>query len=232
MSPDSSIPGQDPLQPPGDGYVTFSPKLIAMESPPKSRPAVVLQEMAGRLIVQQVDRGRRGLVVCGPSRGVGASLLSANLAIAVAQLGVSVLLVDGNLHEPGLDALIALSPPAIGLQQALREPDMAVGDVIQSNILPGLSILFAGGACPDASELLGSGRCGALIQECLRDFDYTIVDAPPANRTPDARRLASFIGYGLIVTRRNRGYVDDVATLALELAQDHAETIGTIFNAA
>jgi Mrp family chromosome partitioning ATPase len=231
MSPDSSVPGPAP-ESAGEAYVTFSPKLLAMEAPPKTRPAVALHELAGRLIVQQVDRGRRGVVVCAPGRGVGASLLAANLAIAVAQVGVSVLLIDGNLHDPGLNALIALSPAGIGLQQVLRDPAMPVSAAIQPDILPGLSVLFAGGACADASELIGSVRCGALIEECIRDFDYTIVDAPPANRTPDARRLASYIGYGLIVARRNRTYVDDVATLAAELAQDHAEAIGTIFNLA
>jgi Mrp family chromosome partitioning ATPase len=232
MSPDSSVPSQPPPESAGDAFVTFSPKLLAMESPAKTRPAVALQEIAGRLIVQQVDRGRRGVVVCAPSRGVGASLLSANLAIAVAQAGVSVLLVDGNLHDPGLDALIALSPRSIGLQQVLRDPGMQVSEAIQTDILPGLSVLFAGGACADASELIGGGRCGALIEQCVRDFEYTIVDAPPANRTPDAQRLASYVGYGLIVGRRNRTYVDDVATLAAELAQGHAEAIGTVFNAA
>jgi Mrp family chromosome partitioning ATPase len=232
MNADSSVPGQPPAELTGDAYVTFSPKLLAMESPAKSQPAVMLQQIAGQLIAQQVDRGRRGVVVCAPSRGVGASLLSANLAIAIAQIGVSVLLVDGNLHDPGLDALIALHPSPIGLQQVLRNPLMPLGEAIQPDILPRLSVLFAGGACSDASELVGSGRCGTLLQECLRDFEYTIVDSPPANRTPDARRLASYIGYGLIVARRNRTYVDDVATLAGELAQDHAEAIGTIFNAA
>jgi tyrosine-protein kinase Etk/Wzc len=71
-----------------------------------------------------------------------------------------------------------------------------------------------------------------VIQDCLRDFDYTIVDAPAANRTPDARRLSAYVGYGLIVARRNRTYVDDVTTLARELANDQCEVIGTIYNQA
>jgi Mrp family chromosome partitioning ATPase len=154
------------------------------------------------------------------------------LAIAIAQVGVSVLLVDGNLHDPELDRLIAVSTPVIGMQQVLRDPALSVSQAIQPNILPGLSVLFAGGACPDASELVGSVRCGAVIQDCLRDFDYTIVDAPAANRTPDARRLSAYVGYGLIVARRNRTYVDDVTTLARELANDQCEVIGTIYNQA
>jgi Mrp family chromosome partitioning ATPase len=105
-------------------------------------------------------------------------------------------------------------------------------DVIQHDLLPGLSIFFAGGACADASELVGGIRCGEMLDALQRNYDYMIVDAPPANRSPDARRLASYIGYGLIVARRGRTYVDDVATLAAQLAEDRAEVIGTIFNGA
>jgi protein-tyrosine kinase len=69
-----------------------------------------------------------------------------------------------------------------------------------------------------------------VIAECLRDYEYTIVDTPAANRSADARRLAGIVGYGLIVARRNLSYLDDVATLASELAEDRANVIATLFN--
>jgi Mrp family chromosome partitioning ATPase len=229
MTPDSSDPAEVGAPSDPSTYFTLSPKLVAMESPATSRAAVAIHEMAGQLIVQQVDRGRRGVAVCAPSRGAGASLVAANLAIAIAQAGVSVLLVDGNLHDATLETLIAPSVGVPGLRQVLSDPDLHEADAIQE-IVPGLSVLFAGGACADASELIGNVRCGDLLRVLLRDFEYTIVDTPPANRSPDARSLASYIGYGLIVARRNRTYVDDVTTLAAELVQDGAEVIGAIFN--
>jgi Mrp family chromosome partitioning ATPase len=231
MTPDGTSPSPA-AAPPADAYVTFSPKLLAMESPAKSPAAIAIHEMAGQLIVQQVDRGRRGVAVCASGRGAGTTLIAANLAIAISRAGVSVLLVDGNLHDAGLEQLISPSTPVDGLQQVLRSQDLSPADAILPEILPGLSILFAGGACADASELIGGVLCGDMLASTLRDYDYTIVDTPPANRSPDARRLASHVGYSLIVARRNRTYVDDLATLAGELAQDRAEVIGTIFNAA
>src|SRR5689334_14715912 len=104
MTPDSSAAGEAAASaPPTDVYFTLSPKLVAMESPPKTRPSVAFHEMAGQLIAQQVDRGRRGLALCAAGVGYGTSLVAANLAIAIAQAGVSVLLVDGNLHDAGLE---------------------------------------------------------------------------------------------------------------------------------
>ena len=42
------------------------------------------------------------------------------------------------------------------------------------------------------------------MEFCLRDFDATIVDTPPANTCADARRISTVVGYSLIVTRRNK----------------------------
>jgi tyrosine-protein kinase Etk/Wzc len=231
MTWDNSSPVDAPLQGPQDLHYTFSSALLALESPAKSRPAVVIHEMAAQLIAQQVDRGRRGVAVCASSRGAGSTLTSVNLAIAIAQAGVSVLLVDGDLHYPAVEALIAPSQPPVGLQQVLRSGGSTLEEAIHPEILPGLSVLYAGGGCPDASELIGGFACGEVMAACLRNYEYTIVDTPPANRSADARALASHVSYGLIVARRNRTYVDDLATLAGELVENRAEVIGTIFNA-
>jgi Mrp family chromosome partitioning ATPase len=208
----------------------FSPSLVALETPPRTRGAVAVQEMALQLVTHQVDQGRRAVAICGPSRGGGVSLLAANLAIGMAHLGVSVLLVDGDLHDPAIERLIAPSEPPIGLRHVLGPDETAPMMAIHHEVLPRLSILYAGGAGPDGSELVGGPRCADVITELVRDYDYTIIDTPPANRSPDARRLAGLAGYGLIVGRRNRTYADDISTLAGELAEDRALLVGTIYN--
>lgn len=213
-----------------DGYYTFSPSLLALETPAKSAPAVALHEMAAELLAQQVDQGRRGVAICGPSRGVGVTLIATNLAIAIARAGVSVLLVDANLHAPGVDALIKPNLPPIGLQQLLMSPEESVAEVIHQDVLPGLSVLYSGGPAGAPSDLIGSKACEDVIAECLRDYEYTIIDAPAANRSADARRLAGIVGYALIVARRNLTYIDDVATLGGELAEDRANVVATVFN--
>jgi len=230
MNASPKFPGDDPSASAGEGYYTFSPSLAALETPARSDPAVILHQMAAELLAQQVDQGRRGVAICGPSRGVGVTLIATNLAIAIARAGVSVLLVDANLHTPGVDALIKPSLPPIGLQQLLMSPDESVAEVIHQDVLPGLSVLYSGGPADAPSDLIGSKACEGVIGECLRDYEYTIVDTPAANRSADARRLAGIVGYGLIVARRNLSYLDDVATLAGELTEDRANVVATLLN--
>ena len=67
---------------------------------------------------------------------------------------------------------------------------------------------------------------------CLREFDATIVDTPPANTSTDARRIGAVAGYSLIVTQQDKTFVRDVATLAAQLVADRAVVIGTVMNEA
>jgi Mrp family chromosome partitioning ATPase len=68
------------------------------------------------------------------------------------------------------------------------------------------------------------------MDNCLREFDITIVDAPPANLYADARRISSVVGYGIVVARRNVSLVDDIKTLVGELTDDHSIVVGTVLN--
>jgi Mrp family chromosome partitioning ATPase len=67
---------------------------------------------------------------------------------------------------------------------------------------------------------------------CMREYDLTIVDTPPANTSSDARRISTVCGYSLIVTRQNVSLTDDVKTLMAQIRGDHGRVIGTVLNEA
>jgi Mrp family chromosome partitioning ATPase len=185
---------------------------------------------AAQLIVRQVESGRRGLAVCGVSPGVGVSFIAANLAIALSQAGVSTLLVDGNLHDPAVERLFAPADEAIGLQQLLRSDRYELADVVRDEALPDLSLLYAGGRTTDGQDLIGGARFRRVMDGCLRDFQFTIVDTPAANRWPDGLRIAGVIGYGLVVARQDVSFVDDIETLSADLERGGASVVGSILN--
>lgn len=210
--------------------VTFHPELSALLSP-LSRSAESIRAVRTNILAQHVHAGRRALAVCSPSIGAGCTFLSVNLAIAAAQTGLQVLLVDADLREPGVEKLIKPSTPVEGLVHCLTSPDGRPGEYIQPNVLPGLSVLYAGQAAVNAQELLAREKFEQVINSCLRDYDLTIIDTPPANTYADALRIASVAGYALIVARRNKSRVPDVKTLVEQLHDDNAAVIGTVMNA-
>jgi Mrp family chromosome partitioning ATPase len=207
----------------------LSPELVTLEVDHTPSTEAV-RVAAAQLIARQIESGRRGVAVCGVSPGVGVSFIAANLAIALSQAGVSTLLVDGNLHEPAVERLFAPSDEAVGLQHLLRSDRHELAEVVRNEALPDLSLLYAGGRATDAQDLIGGARFKKVMDQCLRDFQFTIVDTPAANRWPDGLRIAGVIGYGLVVALRDVSFVDDIETLSAELERGGASVVGSILN--
>lgn len=196
---------------------------------PGSIQAESFRALRSNLLSQHVSRGRRALAICSPGIEAGCSFVSANLAYVMAQAGVNTLLIDGNLREPGAHQFIASESYGPGLGECLADDSLPLANAIK-RVQPSLSVLYAGNAGVAAADRLGSSVFRALIAQCLRDFELTIVDTPPSSESADARRIAAITHYALVVARRDRTFVKDVRVLLDELAADGAEPIGTYLN--
>lgn len=180
------------------------------------------------IMAQHLHQGRRALTICAATGGVGCTFVASNLAVALSQVGVKTLLVDVNLRAPGLDSILQSNSEQTGLQQCLAADGGDFGDYISADVVPNLSVMFAGGTPRNPQELLASERFADLMNFCLRDYDITILDTPPANSCSDVHRVAAVVGYGMVVTRRDKSLVSDVRTLIAELETDGAVIVGTV----
>lgn len=181
------------------------------------------------IMARHVSAGHRALAICSTTRGSGCTFVATNLAVALSQIGINTLLIDADLRKPGVARALGRQPAKADLQAALSTP-ANFSDCIDRNVLPNLSVMFSAGGVRNAQELLANLRFERLMDFCLREFESTIVDTPPANIYSDARRISTVVGYSLIVARRNRTHLDDVKTLVEQLHGDHATVIGTVLN--
>jgi len=201
--------------------------MLSTQREPKTEQ---LRRTATEIYARHFERGRRGLAVCSASRGTGVSFMTANLAIALSQLGAPTVIVDANLTRPRLEELIQPDKPPMGLRQAARG-EVSVEDLFHEEVLPNLSVVYAGGAATDDEEVLESDRFREVIDLCLRDYRCTLVDTAAANRTAGARSVASVVGYALLVARGGQSYAEDLEVLVRELSQDGVGVIGSVLNA-
>lgn len=207
----------------------LSPDLVTLGD---TRPAEAeaIRTIRTHIIARHLKGGRRGLAVCGPNEGVGCTFTAVNLAISLAQVGVATLLVEGNLRNPHLEHFIKPETTPIGLKQCCESEDRNLGDYIHPEVLPNLSVLYAGGMSDHAQEILAGEAFKWTMDRCLRDFEFTIIDTPPADLCADARRIGTIIGYSLIVCRSHVTLVSQVAQLAAQLQEDGARVVGTVLN--
>ncbi len=196
---------------------------------PGSAQAEAIRSVRGVLMRQHLEYGRRSLAICAPSTRNGCSFLAANIAVAMAQVGVNTLLIDGNLRKPNIQDYIVPSAAVAGLGDCIGDDTVPLSRAIQA-VHPSLSVLYAGRADTFNPDWIGGNPMKTLVRQCLRDYDLTIFDSPPANRFADARRIASFARYALVVACRGRAYFKDVCTLIGELESDRTTVVGTYLN--
>lgn len=208
----------------------FSPDLVTLA---EDRPheAEAIRTVRTHIIARHLRDGRRGLAMCGAGKGSGVTFTAANLAVSLAQVGVATLLIDGDMREPSLEKFIRPQQgEPDGLRQCVAEEQVEASNYIHAEVIPNLSLLYSGGVAPNAQEILGGDGFRRLIERCLRDFEFTIINTPPANTCADGLRIASMIGYALVVAKANVSRVRDISDLAEQLQEDGARVVGTVLN--
>lgn len=213
----------------GAGRYVFSPSLVTLAAP-SGVSAESVRAVRTHIVTQHLNLGRRALAICSPNLGAGSTFLATNLAVSLAQIGLKVLLVDGDLRDPGVGRLITPPQSGPGLAGCLQGSHAAVGDFIDSDVLPNLSVLYAGAPTQSSQELLATHGFEDVMNVCLRNYDVTIIDTPPANTCADFRRICSVVGFALVVARRHKSLVPDVKALCRELVSDDTTVLGTVLN--
>ncbi|MGD9812245.1 MAG: CpsD/CapB family tyrosine-protein kinase [Sphingobium sp.] len=220
-----------------DGLVGMAPRAgfrfsrrLFLLSDPGSAQAESISDLRAHLLAQHVRNGRRSLAFCSPAEGVGSTYLAVNLAVAFAQAGISTLLIDANMHDPGVQKYIRPKEEPAGLRQCLTGSDLGHGNAIYDDVLQNLSVLYAGGVADNAQELLATRHFKSLMDNCMRDYEMTIVDSPPGLNAADGLRIATVVGYALVVARRNETLVNDIRMLMDGLLADRVRIVGTFLN--
>jgi polysaccharide biosynthesis transport protein len=173
------------------------------------------------------DRGLKSMVVTSALDGEGKSAVAANLAVAMAQPGRRVLLVDTNMTHPSLHAIWDL-PNTVGLSHVLVGHSKATEAV--QEVLPQLDVLTTGGIVPDPIALLDSNRMASLMAEFTDRYDFVIFDAPSLHHWGEAAVLGR-VGDGIVLVARPKRLTIAATTAAkAKLTRNHDKVLGLIVN--
>ena len=242
------IPGlQSPPQPLAPSRV----ELVTLQQ----RPSVLADAFRATLasILYSGENGDRPRVIVLTSANPreGKTTVASNLALAAAEIGQSVLLIDGDLRRGRLHEIYEV-PNAWGLSDLLAGKEngqAAVGSVPsgkengQSPIahrpsstffLPtgcgGLSLLPSGSPAANISGLLYSSRALDFLKRMRQEFQMVIIDSPPMLNMPDARMLGRMADAVVLVVRSSQTTRDAAAAAVERLREDGTRVLGTILN--
>lgn len=203
-------------------------KPLITQIPRQSPRAESFRTLRTNLKFANVSFKEKSFVVTSSLPGEGKSTTATNLAIALAQAGQSVCLVDADLRRPmiaeylGLDRTVGLTSALVGA--------VDVNDVIQQWGEDDLYVIASGQVPPNPSELLGSAEMRQLVDRLEATFDVVVVDAPPLLPVTDAAVLAEHVGGVVVVVGVGRLRQQALERSMEALTRVGANVLGIVLN--
>lgn len=171
---------------------------------------------------------KKTFVVSSANPGEGKSTTSANIAIAIAQSGSHVLLIDADMRKSIQHKIFELVNKK-GLSTAVSKmhtPD----ECIQKNVMENLDVMTAGPIPPNPSELLASEMMEQMLNELSEKYDAILIDTPPVNVVTDAMELAKSVSGIVLVVRYGRTTDEDVDNVFKRVELANMNLLGFILN--
>ncbi len=219
--------------------VTTTPVLgvIAHDPKAKTRPLIVHDDRLSaraeafrtfRTNLQYLDfDGReRSFVFTSAMEGEGKTTTIANLALALADGGRTVVLVDADLRRPRIAETMGVEG-AVGLSDVLIGR-VSVDDALQPWGHGGLQVLAAGRIPPNPSELLGSQAAADTIDRLVELFDVVLIDSPPLLSVSDAAILSKQTGGTIVAVAAGRTTKAQLSGALDMLEALKCETVGVV----
>lgn len=177
----------------------------------------------------EVDHNIQTLLITSSNSGEGKSTTAANLAVAMAQTGKSVILVDTDLRRPSLHKFFQQANIR-GVTSFLLEHDSTASDHFMSSGIPNLSLLATGPIPPNPAELIGSQRMADLVTQLKTMADIVVFDSSPLLPVADPTLLARLCDASLIVISSGTTRTGTLKKAVLQLSQSGTRVLGGVLN--
>jgi capsular exopolysaccharide synthesis family protein len=167
------------------------------------------------------------LTSCTPNEGK--TMVSFNLAVAFAEIGKNVILVDADLRKSLLIGRYKVGEIAYGLSHYLSG-QKELDDVLFSTDIENMDIIFAGSNCPNPAELLDHARFANLIEGLRGIYDYVIIDTPPLGSVIDSAIVAKISDGAIVVIEANSISYRFAQSVKEQLEKSNCRILGAVLN--
>lgn len=230
---------------------TTQPEKLVTLTKPYSEIAEDYRLLRTKIEFAIMDKGIRTLMVTSSDEREGKSIILANLAIALAQTGKRVILVDTNLRRPTLHEFFGLANMSGGITTLLQDEATGADYLTPSGInhlrlqqlrerlvseqlvpthVANLCLLTSGPLPANPAELLGSQLMLEIIEELKTQADVVLFDSPPVLAVVDAMLLARVCDMTLLVVQAGVTRAAALRKAKEQLLQAGANLAGVVLN--
>ena len=212
-----------------DEQVPTAKRDLIVHTQPQSSAAECCRTIRTNLSFMSADRPLRAILVTSASPAEGKTTVATSVAIALAQSGKRVLLVDSDLRRPRIHRTFSISSATPGVTSVLVG-DRTLAEAVIVSEVPGLDVLPCGPIPPNPSELLHSSRFHQMLADALANYDRVVFDSPPLGAVTDAAILAPQLDATLVVVKSQRTTRDAIISALRQLRDVKARVAGGVLN--
>lgn len=232
----------------GDGasssYYTYSrrkqrelERLRALEGPveltahlhPTSGVAEAARSIRTNIFFMSPDRPYRTLLVTSAGPSEGKTTVACCIAIAMAQAGRRVVLLDCDMRRPRLHRVFGMEKD-LGITTALLDlPQLET--VAHETGIPNLSIITTGPLPPNPAEILHSEAFAKMLTTLRERYDSVVIDSPPVVPVTDSAILSTAVDGTVLVVRAFKTSKDLARRAARSIRDVGGHLVGTVLNA-
>jgi polysaccharide biosynthesis transport protein len=195
---------------------------------PKSSVAESCRAIRTNVLFASADRAMKVIMVTSPGPKEGKTTTAVSLAIAMAQAGAKVLIVDTDMRRPRLHRIFGV-PGSEGITSVLLDKGK-LEEVIKTTEVPDLYVLPCGPIPPNPAELCQGERFKSLLGELCERFDRVLLDSPPVMVVTDAVVLGTIVDGTLLVARTSQTTRGGLRETVRQLRDVGGRILGCVMN--
>ena len=195
---------------------------------PSSVEAETFRSIRASLLVVTGNLDAKVVMVSSPEPGDGKTTLVSNLAVALAQSGKRVLLIDGDLRRPSTHRILRMTQGP-GLSEVLSGA-ADFHSVVRTTSIERLSVITTGTPPSNPAETLSLPEMQDVLDQAREEFDFVFLDAPPLLAVSDPCVMARHTDGILLVTRLNKNTRSALIRVRQLLNDQEIPLIGAVVN--
>jgi capsular exopolysaccharide synthesis family protein len=160
----------------------------------------------------------------------GKTFCAVNYSLSLAQQGLRVLLIDGDLRRPAVEKAITGKGSRLAGVTDYLTGQKTLAEIIRPSGQENFSYASAGAIAPNPAELLAQRNFDSLIDEALKEFDRVIVDSAPVHAVSDTLVMLSRIQTIVLVVRAAKTPARAAVRAVQMLQKAHALPDGIVLN--
>jgi tyrosine-protein kinase Etk/Wzc len=171
---------------------------IVIEESPNSLIAEAFRNFRTNLQYASADAHAKTYLITSFLPSEGKTFTSVNLGAILAKSGKKTVIIELDLHKPRVYRRFGIPSPPQGITTYILGKN-TLEEIISPTNIPNLFCIYSGPIPPNPSEFVLSEKMKEMIAKAKEQFDFVIIDTPPAGLLSDSIYLVQNVDASIFV---------------------------------